>query len=455
MESVEPHGMPSSTVDKQARGEMTISAESSDNSRDGDGTLNTPLRVPPLPHPHTPDQEDSNTVINSCPVRTQPSKSVRTQGQRVSYKGMTCDLEAVSSGLCLNILPLSCSTAVVSDENPRSFKKAMKSDDAQLWLEACQKEVLAMKEKRVWTLVERPKGANVIRGLWLFKKKYTIDSVVSKFKARYVAMGNTQREGVDYCNTFSPTGKPSSLRLLVAIMSTQGWVFHQMDAVMAFLNGTLTEDLYLEQPEGFVEPGKEHLVCKLSKSIHSLKQSPNIWGDRVKEFLVSVGFTQCKIDPCTYIRSSGQYFLAIYLHVDDLAIMGNKISLVKSQIASRCEMEDLCVAKSVGGIHISRLSHHCYSMNQSALATLIINRFDFANLKAASTPLPVTSQLYKDSDEEAEAFALEKRPYQSGVGSLMYLLMCTRKDLSHAVGVLSQHLKRPGKQHWDALIHVF
>lgn len=118
-------------------------------------------------------------------------------------------------------------------------------------------------------------------------------------------------------------------------------------------------------------------------------------------------------------------------------------------------MEDLGIAKSVVGIHISCHSDHCYSMNESALATLILDRFDFANLKAASTPLPVTSRLYRASDEEAEGFALEKKPYRSGVGSLMYLSMCTRPDLSHAVGLLSQHLKRPGKQHWEVLIHVF
>lgn len=228
-----------------------------------------------------------------------------------------------------------------------------------------------------------------------------------------------------------------------------------MDAITAFLNGDLDEDLYLEQPEGFVEPGKEHMVCKLSKSIYGLRQSPKIWGDAVKDFLLSIGFNQCKVDPCTYFRSSGTSFSAIYLHVDDLAITGNEIEVVKQQIASRWEMEDLGVAKSVVGIHISRLDTHTYFINQSSMAKTVLKRFGFENLKSASTPLPVTSKLYRASDEEAEAFAQENKPYRSGVGSLMYLAMCTRPDLAHSVGVLSQHLERPGKQHWDALVHVF
>lgn len=170
---------------------------------------------------------------------------------------------------------------------------------------------------------------------------------------------------------------------------------------------------------------------------------------------MSIGFVQCKIDPCTFIRSSGEQFSAIYLHVDDLAITGNEIEHVKDQIANKWQMEDLGLAKAVVGIHITRLSTNSYFINQSSLATTMLERFNFETLKTASTPLPVTSRLYKASDEEAEAFALEKKPYRSGVGSLMYLSMCTRPDLSHAVGVLSQHLERPGRQHWDALVHVF
>lgn len=112
-----------------------------------------------------------------------------------------------------------------------------------------------MESGQVWELVGRPPHTNIIRGLWLFRKKLLADGLSVKYKARFVAMGNTQKAGEDYGETFAPTGKPTSLRLLVAIAAINGWEIHQMDAVAAFLNGLLHEDIYVEQPEGFVKAG--------------------------------------------------------------------------------------------------------------------------------------------------------------------------------------------------------
>lgn len=105
------------------------------------------------------------------------------------------------------------------------------------------------------------------------------------------------------------------------------------------------------------------------------------------------------------------------------------------------------MAQSVVGIHVVRNGEHSYSLNQAALAQTILDRFDLNNLRVASTPLPVTTKLYRSTDDEAAEFALEKKPYRQAVGSLIYLAVCTRPDLSHAVGVLSQHLDRPGFAH--------
>lgn len=138
-----------------------------------------------------------------------------------------------------------------------------------------------MNQKKVWKLVELPKGKNVIQGLWLFKKKYRVDGIGSKFKARFLAMGITQKEGVDYGDTFRPTGKPFFFETSCFHCWDQGWDIHQMDAVSAFLNVELDEDLYLEQPKVFVS-GKEDFVCMLSNYIYRLRQSPKIWGDTVK-----------------------------------------------------------------------------------------------------------------------------------------------------------------------------
>lgn len=149
---------------------------------------------------------------------------------------------------CLN-------TEAVDLTSPKSFSKATRGPEGEKWLEASRKEIQAMEDRNVWELVQRPSKSNIIRGLWLFRKKLLADGVAVKYKARFVAMGNTQKPGEDYGETFAPTGKPTSLRLLTAIAAINGWEIHQMDAVAAFLNGILTEDIYVEQPKGFVKKG--------------------------------------------------------------------------------------------------------------------------------------------------------------------------------------------------------
>lgn len=158
-----------------------------------------------------------------------------------------------------------------------------------------------MEIRNMWELGPRPPNTNIIRGLWLFCKKLLADGVEIKYKARFVAMGNTQKAGEDYGDTFAPTGKPTSLRLLTAIAAINDWEIHQMDAVAAFLNGILTEDIYDEKPEGFVKAGCEGKVCKLLRFLYGLEQSPKIWRDDVREYLTEIGFARCEIAHCTYI----------------------------------------------------------------------------------------------------------------------------------------------------------
>lgn len=230
-----------------------------------------------------------------------------------------------------------------------------------------------------------------------------------------------------------------------------------MDAVTAFLNGILEEEIYIEQPEGYVIEGQEGKVLKLNKSLYGLKQSPKIWQDDVQEYLVSIGFVQCEINHCTYIRTDNnrQKFTAVYVHVDDMAITGNDALKFKKEISNKWEMEDLGLAQVVVGIEISRINEHSYSMTQRRFAETVLERFSMTNAKPASTPLTPNLKLYRASDEEVQSFALLKLNYRSAVGSLMYSSQFTRPDLAHAVGVLSQHLERPALPHWNTAVQVF
>lgn len=312
-----------------------------------------------------------------------------------------------------------------------------------------------MHNKKAWTLVDRPTPANAIRGLWLFRKKPTSNPQKPiKYKARFVAMGNTQVEGEDHFETFAPTGKPTSLRILVALAAHFGWEFHQMDAVTAFLNSDLFETIFVKKPEGFKQPGEDSEVCLLLKSLYGLKQAPKYWQDDVEEFLLSVGFMQCEVDHCIYIRRLNDSFTTVYVHVDDLAITGNDIITFKNEISLRWEMEDLGTATTVVGIKIKRHSELMYSIGQSTYALKILERFESTHVKPSSTPFPSSLKLYKPDQEEIEDLKNQKHPYRNLVRSLMYLAQCTRPDLAHAVGTLSQHLDWRDYQHWDAARHV-
>lgn len=308
------------------------------------------ISVPPVVPTESPQvsmDENTHPVVTRRSARNKVS---------MNYQGMCnmAELESWQLESYFACLPEECYESSNAVPDPKSYKKAMLTGDSLSWQQACDTEMNSLLKKDVWTLVDRPVNKCIIRGMWIFRKKLKGDGSCI-FKARFVALGNRQVEGLDYGDTFAPTGKPTSLRLLVAMASIHGWDIHQMDAVTAFLNGILEEEIYIEQPEGYVIEGQEGKMLRLNRSLYGLKQSPKIWQDDVQEYLVSIGFVQCQIDHCTYIRTDNnlQKFTAVYVHVDDLAITGNNSLEFKAEISNKWEMEDLGLAQVVVGIEIN------------------------------------------------------------------------------------------------------
>jgi histone deacetylase 1/2 len=162
---------------------------------------------------------------------------------------------------------------------PRNVSEALLSE---AWKAAMYEEFQALQNNKTWSLVPFNPRFNVVGNKWVFKTKFNSDGSFQRYKARLVAKGFHQRPGIDFKETFSPVVKPSTIRVVLSIDVSKNWCVKQMDINNAFLNGKLIEDVYMSQPEGFVDSAKPHHVCKLTKSLYGLRQAPRAWFDKLK-----------------------------------------------------------------------------------------------------------------------------------------------------------------------------
>jgi hypothetical protein len=338
---------------------------------------------------------------------------------------------------------------------PKSYAEAMSLPESQYWLAAMEDEYKSLVSNHTWSLVELPKGAKVIDTRWVFTIKRHADGTVDRFKARLVAKGFKQRYGQDYFETFAPVMKISTLRMIVAVSIMFGWHTKQFDVKTAFLNGELYEVIYIRQPDGFVVPGMEHLVCLLGRSLYGLKQSPRQWNHKFNKVLVDAGFTRCRMDPCCYFKRNGSTLVVLLLYVDDGVVMTNSIEEYKvlmKLLQSVFDVKDLGDLQYMLGIQVQRDStSKKVSMHQGKFLSEVLQRTGMDKCTPVPTPLVPNCELPKYTIPQAD---VDITAYRSIVGQLNYAMVCTRPDLAFAVGLLARHLQHPGKEHWIALKHV-
>ena len=203
------------------------------------------------------------------------------------------------------------------------------------------------------------KGKKVIGCKWLYRKKEALsEGEHCKYKARLVIKGYAQRKGVDFDEIFSPVVKHCSIRVLLAMVAMWDLELEQMDVKTAFLHGSLEEEIYTLQPEGFVKPSSEKNVCRLRRSLYGLKQAPRQWYKRFDTFMVTHGYSRSKYDSCVYFRFlADSTILMFMLYVDDMLITCKsfqKIQKLKQEFNSEFEMKDLSCAKKILGMEILR-----------------------------------------------------------------------------------------------------
>jgi hypothetical protein len=220
--------------------------------------------------------------------------------------------------------------------------------------DAMTEEYQSIIKNDVWEIVPRPKNKDVVSFKWLYKIKHVVDGSIEKHKARFVARGFSQKEGIDYEETFAPVAGYTSIRTIIALATKMKWKLLQMDVKTAFSNGVIEKDVYIKQHQGFeVEDRKTH-VCKLNKALYELKQAHRAWYGRIDSFLTSLGFTKSKVDYNFYFKVMNDESVIFVLYVDDLFLTreGKLIIDCKKKLATKFEMKDLSLMHYFLGLEV-------------------------------------------------------------------------------------------------------
>ncbi|KAE8721174.1 hypothetical protein F3Y22_tig00016637pilonHSYRG00095 [Hibiscus syriacus] len=337
---------------------------------------------------------------------------------------------------------------LLADAENISFEEALRD---KKWRTAMNEEIEAIDRNNTWELAELPKGSQPIGVKWVFKKKMNAQGEIERYKARLVAKGYKQKAGIDYDEVFAPVARMETIRLLISQAAQFKWPIFQMDVKSAFLNGVLEEDIYIEQPPGYVKVEEDKKVLKLKKALYGLKQEPRAWNTRIDTYFMENGFKKCPYEHALYAKKNGGNVLFVALYVDDLNFMGNNDEMIeefKGTMTREFEMTDLGLMKFFLGLEVRQVETGIF-VSQETYAKEILKKYNMENCNPVSTPMEPGAKLSKfDGGERVDASR-----YRSLVGSFRYLT-CTRPDLSLSVGIVSRFMDEPVYSHWKALKRI-
>ncbi|CAI5985321.1 unnamed protein product [Closterium sp. NIES-65] len=328
---------------------------------------------------------------------------------------------------------------------PRSYAEAVEGPYSFQWQAAMDAEMASWKSTSTYVDAVPPPGANIVSGLWIFRVKRPPGSP-PVFKARYVARGFSQRQGVDYFQTFSPTPKMTTLRVLLHIAAQRDYELHSLDFSTAFLQGSLHEEIWLRRPPGFTGTFLPGTQWSLRRPVYGLRQAPREWHDTLRTTLAALGFAPSTADPSLFLRTDTSlppFYILVY--VDDLVFATADtagLAHVKSELQKRHTCTDLGELRSYLGLQITRdRAQRTITLTQSHMVQQVLQRFDFTYSSPQATPLCTRHSLSAlPSDESVESSG----PYPELVGCLMYLMTCTRPDLAYPLSILARYVA-PGR----------
>ncbi|CAI7878123.1 unnamed protein product, partial [Closterium sp. NIES-54] len=324
-------------------------------------------------------------------------------------------------------------------------------------LTAMDAEMASWKSTGTYVNAVPPSGANIVDGMWIFRVKRPPGSAPI-FKARYVARGFSQRQGVDFFQTFSPTPKMTTLRVLLHVAAQCDYELHSLDFITAFLQGSLHEEIWLRRPPSLTRSFLAGTQWSLWRPVYGLRHAPRKWHDTLRTTLAALGFAPSTADPSLFLRTDTSltpFYILVYINDLVFATADTEaLALVKSELQKRHTCTDLGELRSYLGLQITRdRARRTITLTQSPMVHHVLQRFGFQFSSPQSTPLPTGQSLSAPpSDESVELSGL----YPETVGCLMYLMTCTRPDLAYPLSILARYVA-PGRhrpEHWEAAKRV-
>jgi hypothetical protein len=349
---------------------------------------------------------------------------------------------------------------------PRTLAAPARTAEAAEWMAAATTEIKAKMANNTYVLVPRPPARKVIKTRFVLLRKLNDDGTVKRYSARWVACGYSQVPGIDYHQTFTATAKSTSVRLFLGVCAHLDLEMRVIDVVKAFTTSALHEDLYVEQPEGFVEggvgpDGRSLQVCHLRKALEGLKQSGNVFqSDHVAHLTTACGLTQLQAEPCVFIlRKDGEQLL-ILVWIDDLLIGYSSQALYDGFMATyqqRYNVTSTTLTRYIG-IELRRdRTLRTITLTQETYLLKMGAKFLTPSEMATAVSMPVAApavilQLHANSAAISEA--PEGLPYLSLMATALYAAVMTRPDAIHLSSVLCRYMSRPAKSCYAVLISL-
>ncbi|GJZ50793.1 zinc finger, CCHC-type containing protein [Tanacetum coccineum] len=380
-----------------------------------DNIDNTYQEQDPINDPNSPITPSTYTYIPHSEeeeeATTSSTKNLGNRFDHVPVRGFK-DLAEIYQ----NTQEVETETLLFTEEEPRNYKEA--STDKK-WIEAMEIELDSINKNNTWTLTTLPPDQKAIGLKWVFKTKRDAKGNIIKYKARLVAKGYVQEQGIDFDEVFAPVARIETVRLILALAAHHGWQVHHLDVKSAFLHGDLKEEVYVTQPEGFVQQGNSGKVYKLTKALYGLRQAPRAWNVKLDQTLKSLDFKKCNLEQAVYTKRSKTSTLIVGVYVDDLIITE--------------------VTQTGGEITIK----------QTGYINKILKETSMTDSNDTKIPMDPGTKLVKAEDGNS----VDATYYRSLIGSLRYLLH-TRPDLSYSVGLLSRFMQDPKDHHLKAVKQV-